>query len=253
MNISVVIIVKNGAATLTQCLNSLSHFEDVVLYNNGSTDNTVSIASHYKNVTVVEGNFIGFGPTKNIAATYAKNDWILSIDADEVMNEVTVQEILKLSNDPNMVYSILRKNFYKLTEIKHCWGNDEIVRIYNRTATNYSPDNVHEYVLTDGFIIQKLHGYFSHYTYQSISEFILKVDLYSTLFAIDNVGKKNSSILKAIFNAKYAFFKTYFLKIGFLDGYAGLVIAFSHMATNFYKYMKLYEKNLELHNNISKY
>ncbi|MFA5215226.1 glycosyltransferase family 2 protein [Sulfuricurvum sp.] len=246
MNISVVIIVKNGASTLAQCLDSLDYFDDIVIYNNGSTDDTVAITSHYKNVNVVEGEFIGFGSTKNIAATYAKNNWILSIDADEVLNEVIVQEILNLSNDPKIVYSLLRKNFYKQTEIRHCWGNDEIVRIYNRTLTHYSSDNVHEYVLTDGLIIQKLHGYFSHFTYQSISEFILKVDLYSTLFATDNVGKKNASLLKALLNAKYAFFKTYFLKMGFLDGYPGLIISFSHMATNFYKYMKLYEMNLEL-------
>lgn len=248
MNISVVIIVKNGATTLVQCLDSLRQFEDIVVYNNGSTDTTVSIASNYQNVNVINGDFIGFGPTKNIAATFAKNDWILSIDADEVMNEFIVQEILSLSLDPNVTYSLLRKNFYKKTEIRHCWGNDEIVRLYNRIVTHYSSDNVHEYVLTDGLIIQKLHAYFSHFTYQSISDFIMKVDLYSTLFAVDNAGKKKSSILKAVLDAKYAFFKTYILKMGFLDGYPGLIIAFSHMATSFYKYMKLYEMNIDKDN-----
>jgi len=73
-----------------------------------------------------------------------------------------------------------------------------------------------------------------------------KLDRYSTIYAEDNIGKKNSSPSKAFFNAHFSFFKTYFLKRGFLDGYAGLIIAFSHMATNFYKYMKLYELNKEL-------
>lgn len=252
MNISVVIIVKNGASTLMQCLDSLHYFDDIVLYDNGSTDKTVEIATAYKNVTLIKGVFIGFGPTKNMAATYAKHNWILSIDADEVLNNEIVQEILTLTYDSKKVYSLLRKNFYKKTEVRYCWGNDELVRIYNRTITNFSSDNIHEYVITDGLITQKLHGYFSHFTYQNISEFILKVDFYSTLFAIDNTGKKTSSPLKAIFNAKYTFLKTYFLKMGFLDGSVGLVIAFSHMATNFYKYMKLYEMNLTEDHKVNK-
>jgi len=84
-----------------------------------------------------------------------------------------------------------------------------------------------------------------HYSYMSISDFIIKLDRYSTLFANDNVGKKSSSPAKAFFNGLYSFFRTYILKRGFLDGYAGLIIAFSHFATNFYKYIKLYELNLE--------
>lgn len=245
MDISVVIIVKNGALTLPRCLESLSAFDDVILYNNGSTDDTTLIAASYPNVRLIEGEFIGFGPTKNAAAEYATHDWILSLDADEVLNLEMTQEIKELALDLKTVYTLLRKNFYKSTEISHCWGADEIVRIYNRQTARYSDKHVHEHILTDGLTIQKLSHSFSHYPYQSISEFVLKADRYSTLFAEDNVGKKNSSPTKAFFNGLYSFFRTYILKRGFLDGYAGLIIAFSHMATNFYKYIKLYEMNLE--------
>ena len=245
MDISIVIIVKNGALTLPRCLESLRAFDDVVLYNNGSTDETVQIASTYPNVHLIEGDFIGFGPTKNAAAAYAAHDWILSLDADEVLNPPIVQEIGGLVLEPQMVYTLLRKNFYKSTEISHCWGADEIVRIYNRQTTRYSDKQVHEHILVEGMKIDKLSHSFSHYPYQSISEFVIKADRYSTLFAEDNVGKKRSSPAKAFFNALYSFFRTYILKRGFLDGYAGLIIAFSHMVTNFYKYIKLYEMNLE--------
>ena len=85
-----------------------------------------------------------------------------------------------------------------------------------------------------------------HYPYSTVTDFIVKLDRYSTKFAQDNVGRKSSSPLKAFFNSQFSFLKTYFIKRGFLDGYAGLVIAFSHMATNFYKYIKLYELNKEL-------
>lgn len=244
MSISVVIIVKNGGSILHRCLESLRTFDDVVLYNNGSTDDTALIAASYLNVRLVEGEFIGFGPTKNTAAEYAKYDWILSLDADEVLESAIVQEIKGLALEAKTVYTLLRKNFYKSTEIAHCWGADEIVRIYNRTTTRYSDKAVHEHILTNGLSIQKLSHSFSHYPYQSISEFILKADRYSTLFAEDNVGKKSSSPIKAFFSGHYSFFRTYILRRGFLDGYMGLIIAFSHMVTNFYKYIKLYEMNM---------
>lgn len=245
MNISVVMIVKNGAGTLQKSLESLLGFDDVVVYDNGSTDETQNIAKTFANVRLIEGTFDGFGTTKNRAAGFSKYDWILSLDADEVLNDKILQEIESLMFDNSTVYSLLRKNFYKTTEIRHCWGADEIVRIYNRKMTRYSDKQVHEHILTDGLRIEKVTNSFSHFPYQSISEFILKANRYSTLFATDNVGKKSSSPAKAFFNGLYSFFRTYVLKRGFLDGYAGLIIAFSHMATNFYKYIKLYEMNLE--------
>jgi len=243
--LSVVIIVKNGVATISKCLESLRMFSDVVVFDNGSTDDTASIASSYPNVNLVKGEFTGFGPTKNAAASFAKNDWILSLDADEILNEAIVREIMGLEFQQETVYLLLRKNFYKMTEIAHCWGADEIVRIYNRKSTSYNESYVHEHVLTNKLKIEKLTNSFSHYPYPSITEFILKADRYSTLFANDNVGKKSSSPTKAFFNGLYSFFRTYIVKRGFLDGYAGLIIAFSHMVTNFYKYIKLYEMNLE--------
>jgi hypothetical protein len=86
-------------------------------------------------------------------------------------------------------------------------------------------------------------GNILHYSYHTLSDFITKVDRYSTLFAESNKGKETASPAKALISGVYSFFRTYVLKRGFLDGYVGLVIAFSHMATNFYKYMKLYEAN----------
>ena len=107
-------------------------------------------------------------------------------------------------------------------------------------------NDVHEDIITDGFNIDILDGNVEHYSYHTISQFVIKADHYSTLFAKNNAGKKSSSPTKAIFNGLYSFIKTYFFKKGFLDGYVGLIIAFSHMVTNFYKYIKLYELNKEL-------
>jgi len=245
-HISCVMIAKDAEATLKNVLDALSEFEDVVIYSNNSTDKTNEIARSYTNVNLIEGEFLGFGQTKNKATTYAKNDWILSLDADEVLSKEFVTNLQNLKLDEKYIYTILRTNYYKQTQIKHCWGNDIITRVYNRKKTAFTDKKVHEKIIEDGFEIKQIDGAIKHYPYSNITDFIVKLDRYSTIYANDNAGKKSSSPLKAFLNGSFSFFKTYFIKRGFLDGYAGLIIAFSHMATNFYKYMKLYEANREL-------
>lgn len=246
-NISCVMIVKNAEATLQSVLEALKNFEDVVLYSNNSTDKTDIIAKNFANVHLIQGNFLGFGPTKNKAAQYAKNEWILSLDSDEILSSLFTEYLATLQLDKNTVYSILRTNYYKQQEIKHCWGNDIIPRLYNRSVTQFTNNKVHEKIIINSALHEKiLLGNVMHYPYASVSDFILKLDRYSTIFAEDNKGKKKSSPSKAFFNGLFSFTKTYILKRGFLDGYAGVLIAFSHMATNFYKYIKLYELNQEL-------
>lgn len=245
-DISIVIIVKNGEKTIKNTLNSVKKFSDVVVYDNGSTDKTIKIAQSYVNVNLIQGDFLGFGPTKNKAATYAKNDWVLSLDSDEVIDNELLNDLGKISLNKDNLYSIFRQNFYQQQHIKHCWNNDIIVRLYAREKTAFSNQKVHEKILTNNLKINALQGFVNHYPYQNISDFIAKLDIYSNEFAKDNAGKKSSSPAKAILNAGFSFFKTYILKKGFLDGYVGLIIAFSHMATNFYKYIKLYELNKKL-------
>lgn len=245
-NISCVIIAKNAEATLNTTLDSLKDFNDVVLYSNNSTDKTDEIALSYSNITLVNGDFLGFGQTKNTAATYAKNNWVLSLDADEVLSKEFVRELQELPLKDDTLYSITRENYYKKRVVKHCWGKDIIIRLYNKSKTSFTDKQVHESIISKNFNIKNIEGTVKHYPYSTITDFIIKLDRYSTIYAEDNVGKKSSSPFKAFFNGLFSFFKTYFLKRGFMDGYAGLVIAFSHMSTNFYKYTKLYEKNIEL-------
>lgn len=244
--ISVVIIAKDAEATIRECLKSLANFKEVILYLNNTTDATEKIAKEFGNVKVVNGEFLGFGETKNKAASYSSNEWILSLDSDEVLTKEFVKHLSVLELKEDTVYSIVRRNHYKDIEIKHCWGDDIIPRLYNKKVTSFNSKKVHEKIITQNLKEEVLPGIVAHYPYSSISDFIVKLDRYSTIFAQDNVGKKGSSPAKAFFNGIFSFFKTYILKRGFLDGYAGLIIAFSHMATNFYKYIKLYEANKEL-------
>ncbi|HHD75139.1 MAG TPA: glycosyltransferase, partial [Nitratifractor sp.] len=108
MDISVVIIVKNGERAIKECLEALHKFNDVVVYDNGSEDNTIEICKSFDNVNLVEGEFLGFGPTKKLASTYAKHDWILSLDSDEIMTEEGVRVLEEKNLQPQTVYSIKR-------------------------------------------------------------------------------------------------------------------------------------------------
>ncbi|KLE10717.1 glycosyltransferase family 2 protein [Aliarcobacter butzleri] len=246
MNISAVVLAKNNQKTIEKTLSALVEFDDVVVYDNGSTDDTIEIVKKFSNVNLIEGEFKGFGWTKNKAASFAKNDWILVVDSDEVIDKELLKELKEKILDNNCVYKLNFKAFYKDIQIKHCgWNNQKIKRLYNKSVTSYNSNDVHEDIITDNLKIEILRGNVEHYSYQTISEFVIKADRYSSLFAQNNVGKKSSSPTKAFFNGLYSFIKTYFFKQGFRDGYVGLIIAFSHMVTNFYKYIKLYELNNE--------
>lgn len=246
-SISAVVLAKNNATTIKNTLDALSQFEDVVVYDNGSNDDTIRIAKSFSNVNLIQGEFKGFGWTKNKAAEFAKNEWIIIVDSDEVVDDELLETLKTKTFDANTVYRLNFKAFYKNIQVRHCgWNNQKIKRVYNKSITKYNDNDVHEDIMTDGLKVESLSGNMEHYSYQSIEQFVAKANTYSTLFAKNNAGKKSSSPTKAFFNGAYSFVKTYFFKRGFLDGYVGLVISFSHMATNFYKYVKLYELNKEL-------
>ena len=246
MNISAVVLAKNNEITIRKTLQALKKFSEVILYDNGSTDSTMDIAKEFPNVVLIEGKFKGFGWTKNRAASFAKNDWIIIVDSDEVVDEELLTTLQQKELNNNTVYLLNFKAYYKEIQVKYCgWNNQKIKRVFNKTVTKYNDNDVHEDIITQGLKVEQLSGNIEHYSYQSIEQFVNKANTYSTLFAKNNAGKKSSSPTKAYFNALYSFFRTYILKRGFLDGYVGLVISFSHMVTNFYKYIKLYELNQE--------
>jgi glycosyltransferase involved in cell wall biosynthesis len=245
--ISVTILVKNGERYLKRVLESLSIFEEVIVYDTGSTDKTKEIAQTFSNVKLFEGPFEGFGPTHNHISELCTHDWILSIDADEVISDRFKQNILQQKLDPTKVYAFPYYNFYKETHIKWCgWHPEKRLRLYNRKCTRFSDSLVHEKLLHKEMEVVLLPYPVNHYTYSSLSEFLVKMERYSTLFAEQNAGKRSSSPFIALKHSIWTFFKSYFLRWGFLGGYEGLLVS-SYMAhTAFYKYLKLYEMNLLL-------
>lgn len=243
--ISAVIIVKNGERYLEKCLRSLSAFPEVILFDTGSTDGTLEIARGFDNVKVEQGEFIGFGPTKNRAARLARNDWILSIDADEVLTGDLALEILSLDFDSDCVYRFARRSHYNGKFIRGCgWYPDRILRVYNRTRTGFNDNLVHESLeVKDGMRVRDLEAELLHYPYDSAASMVDKLQNYSSLFAEQNRGIKKSSPTKAVLHGAAAFVKGYFLRRGFMDGYEGFLITLCQGLATYFKYIKLYEAN----------
>jgi len=246
--ISVTILAKNCAETLEATLESVKRFDEVLLYDTGSSDKTLEIAARYPNVKIVHEAFLGFGPSHNRASAMASHDWILSIDSDEVLSPSLLEEIISLSLDPSCVYSIDRHNYFNGKWIRCCagWYPDRITRLYNKKKTTFSNDAVHEKVLTNGLKVLPLLGALNHTPYRSIEAFLTKMQTYSTLFAEQNAGKKKSSLLKALGHAWASFFKNFILKGGIFGGKEGWIISFYNAHTTFYKYLKLAFKSHKL-------
>ena len=242
--ISVTILTKNSAKYLREVLQALQFFDEVLVFDNGSSDCTLDIAKEFSNVTLLTGSFDGFGPTHNKASSLAKHDWILSIDSDEVVTPEMAKEILSTDLSEDSVYSFPRHNYFNGRWIRWCgWYPDRQTRLYNRARTRFTDAQVHEAVITEGMKQVRLNSPLVHYSYEKISDFLNKMQSYSSLFAIQNCGKKSSSPLKAIAHGSFAFFKSYIIKRGILGGYEGFVISAYNGHTAFYKYLKLYEAN----------
>lgn len=221
--------------------------DEVLIYDNGADQNTLAICNTFSNVHIVKGEFFGFGKTHNLASALASNDWILSIDSDEVATPELIKEIQNLSLQDNTVYSIPRRNFYRNHWVRGCgWWPDKALRLYNKKIAQFSNVQVHESIETKNLTVVPLKACLNHYSYDSISDFLKKMQSYSDLFAEEWKGKKKSSPCKAALHAGFAFFKSYILKGGICDGYSGFLISAYNGHTAFYKYMKLYEINSKL-------
>ncbi|SUA35857.1 beta-1,4-glucosyltransferase [Neisseria zoodegmatis] len=244
---SAAILVKNSERYLQEVLTALTDFDEVLLLDNGSADRTLEIAARFGNVRVCKHEFIGFGPMKNLAASFAKHNWIFSIDSDEVPDAELIESIRNAieHDDPQTVYTLSRLNHYNGRLIKGCgWYPDILPRLYQRKYIQFSDRKVHEsLVLPPKTNVRSLKGHLKHYSFQNAEGLIQKMQQYSTLYAEENRYKKDSSPFKALWHGAAAFIKNYLLKKGFLYGSDGLIISAANAQGSYYKYVKLYEHN----------
>ncbi|MDG2962095.1 glycosyltransferase family 2 protein [Exercitatus varius] len=247
--VSVTMLVKNAEKYLQTVLTALADFDEIILLDNGSTDSTLAIAEAFENVKIHFHEFNGFGPMKNLAASFARHDWLINIDSDEVFPAELVDEIRRLDfNDTNKVYAILRINHYRGKPIKTCgWYPDYVKRLYNRTRVNFNHKKVHESLdIPKEVKTVKLKNSFNHYSFDNAAGLINKMQQYTDLFAEQQKFRKRASVLSAISHGFSAFCKNYLLKRGFLSGADGFVISFANACGAYYKYVKLAEANQTL-------
>jgi glycosyltransferase involved in cell wall biosynthesis len=242
MGLSVVVITKNEAFNLTQCLASVTFADELVVVDSGSTDNTVQIAQSFDARILQTSDWPGFGIQKNRAVDLSTHEWILSIDADERIGPDLREEILQAIAAPShTVYALNRRSSYCGQTMNHSgWYPDPVVRLFKRGAARFSDDLVHESLRTSA-PIGMLHGAMPHLSFRDLESVLDKVNRYSTAGAQSLAMKgKHASLGKALLHGFWAFFRTFIVRRGFLDGRMGLVLAISNAEGTYYRYLKLW-------------
>ncbi|MBI5788222.1 MAG: glycosyltransferase family 2 protein [Candidatus Schekmanbacteria bacterium] len=244
MPLSVAIITLNEEENIRACLESVAWADEIVVVDSGSLDNTREICREF-NCRIIQKEWPGFGRQKNFAVSQCTHDWVLNIDADERLTPELQSEIRKLSEKCAPVYHgyyIARQNFFLGRWIKYGgWYPDYNLRLFNRREGKFNERQVHEAVQLNGnggYLTNPL----QHYTYKSVSDYYQRMERYSNLAAQQMYQEgRMAGISGLLLHPLAAFFRMYFFKMGFRDGYYGLVLAGLYTAYTFAKYAKLWE------------
>jgi glycosyltransferase involved in cell wall biosynthesis len=239
--ISACIIAFNEEKKIEDCLKSLIDIADeIIVIDSNSTDNTVSIARKYTD-KIIRQDFLGFIEQKNFAITQASHDWILSLDCDERLSPELQQAItgIKDSIEDADAYRMARKTFYVYRWLNHCWYPDLKIRLFNKNTAYWGGTNPHDHIISSGNNIKRLHGDIYHYSFDSLSDHLKTIDKFTEIGA-DELIKKNKSftVFSPLTHASWTFLKLYFIKLGFLDGFAGLAVSVLSFMHVFIKYSK---------------
>lgn len=244
MGISVCILINQWHPRLMETLKSYSDCCDEILLgmNGRFKESKHPELKDIPNLRCISLDWEGYGATRNTLASHAKNDWILSVDYDEVANYDLQKELRQISfNYINKVYAVKMIHFLGEKAIKHgSWSTHRkrFLRLYNKTYTQWNLSEVHEEIIRkpDTRIIP-LSGRILHYTSENYKQFLVKNRNYAKLAAQKYFleGKKGSEWKKRL-NPLYRFFWEYIIQLGFLDGYKGYQIARGNAFYTFYKY-----------------
>ncbi len=244
--ISVVIITMNEEAAIERCLDSVAWADEIIVLDSGSTDQTVAIAQSMGARVSTADDWPGFGAQKNRALQQATGDWILSIDADELVTPELAREIRSVaaSAKSGAGYAMPRLSSYCGRYMRHSgWWPDYVTRLFRRGKARFSDDLVHERLIVDGEV-GKLSGTLLHESFDSLEQVLEKVNRYSSLSAEQmNAKGRRGGVATAVLHGIGAFLRTYVLKAGFLDGREGFMLAVSNAEGAYYKYVKLFLLN----------
>jgi glycosyltransferase involved in cell wall biosynthesis len=242
--ISVYIIAFNEAEKVRAAIESVRWADEIVVVDSWSTDGTANLATEL-GAKVVQVEFKGFGDLRNHAIAACSHEWIFSLDADERCTPEAAQEIRELTGSANALdaYHTPRRNFFMGRWIKHSgwYPNYRQPQLFRKGAMRYDQKPVHEgFVLESSKPLGHMRQAIWQFPFKNMAEVMHKANRYSSLGA-EKIKHKRITMGSALLHAKWAFWKHYLFKLGFLDGWAGFVIAVGNFEGTFYRYVKALE------------
>lgn len=238
--LSVAIITLNEEGNLPDCLASVAFADEIIVVDGGSTDRTREVASEAGARVIESADWQGFGVQKNRALDACSAEWVLSIDADErVPAKLRDEILLAISHAAFDVYEMPRRSYYCGRFMRHSgWWPDHVRRLFRRGAARFSTAPVHESLQTEQ-PVGRLQNPIEHWSFRTMEQVLDKVNRYSSLSAPVVVARgRRPTLATAIVHGAAAFFRTYFLKRGFLDGAHGFMLAVSNAEGSYYRYVK---------------
>jgi glycosyltransferase involved in cell wall biosynthesis len=242
MSLSVIIIAKDAEATIRRCLESVAWADEIVVVEHGSSDRTTDICRELGAKVHQSPDWPGFGPQKNRVLELATGDWVFSLDADEWVTPELRAEIGRAIASPgaNAAFRIPRRSSFCGRFMRHSgWWPDYVTRLFRRGTARFSDALVHEKLIVTG-AVATLAQPILHETVTDLDQILAKINLYSTASAImfHRRGRR-ASLATAVLHGGWAFVSTYFLRLGFLDGREGFLLAVSNAENSYYRYAKL--------------
>lgn len=241
--LSAIVITKNEAAKIGACLDSLAFCDERIVVDSGSSDDTVALAQA-KGARVETHAWQGFGAQKNFALSLAGGDWVLSLDADErVSLELAGQIAAAIADAQADGYEMPRLSTFCGRPMRHSgWYPDYVLRLFRRGRARFSDDLVHERVICDG-PVRRLSAPLTHHPVERLEDALSRMDRYSTAGA-DMVlaSGRRVSFMTGLLRGLWTFFRTYVLRLGFLDGREGFLLAVANAEGTYYRYMKAWLK-----------
>ena len=241
MKISAAIITRDAARDLDRCLASLGFADEIVVLDQASTDDTAAVCARH-GATLHQGDWRGFGPTKQDVTALCRNHWILSIDSDEEVSPELAAAVTALDPEPGpAAFAVNRLSRFLGRWIRHCgWHPEYVVRLFDRRHAGFDDKPVHESVQVRGET-GNLDGLLRHYTYETMEQYISKLDRYTTLAAAEaHAAGRRAGPWTAVLRAQATFWRMWLVRGGVLDGGPGTVLCLASGFSVLSKYTKLW-------------